>query len=417
MSNSPSRGAVATGFRWGLFDFANSAYYLVYIVLLYPLFLKENAGPEQQHFEAWWGAAQGVAVAVSVTTIAVLSRFIDRVRSDRFWQWVPKVFLVPALVSLVLPLLAATHQPFLVQLVAFSVVHAIYLASLTFYDSSLVDLSRGHKRIEISGWAWGFGYLGGVACLVLIKGAEALGADQAIGMLIGSLFFAGLAWIAARAVRKLPVSFDPAQEEAEPGKEHDLGTGKPGLGALAILLAVMVLVVDGIAVFLSFMVLYWKSLGLPEGRIAILMLVIQCIAFPATGLLTRLARFSVKTLLLTCGLLWLVATGLALMSSSFQGALAAALVVSLVVGTSQALLRAIFAEVAPTDRRLFSFSLFSIVEKGAAFAGPVVAGIAITFVGFRPVLLFAGICVFTGSIGLATVLHRCFRSSRGSNFA
>lgn len=388
------------GIRWGWFDFSNSSYYVVYIVLSFPLFLRETVFVDSESFEAQWGLAQGLAIVVGVAISLMLSRKADVMDSDKYWALSKRVFIAPAIASFAFPALIYLSAGPLMFLFVFVLVHGVYLASLVYYDASLTDVSRGPNRIEISGWAWGWGYIGGVACLVLMKASESFVQPlTASYFAIGSLFFLFTAYLAGRSFRK---TYDNTTQQPDlvsripQNRVSTIATTN-----LAGMLLFMVLIMDGVAVFIGFMSLYWKDMGLTTGEILNLMILLQLLSFLFSGLASAIARLGLSLLLVFCGVMWVLAGLTAVLIPTYFGALVAVVLVATVLGASQALLRTIFSEVVMHDRRLFGFSVFALIEKGAAFVGPVLAGLAITTFGFKPVLAVSAALILLGCLGLS----------------
>lgn len=395
-------GAMKPGLKWGVYDVANSGYYVIYAAAVLPLFLRQKIFSGDPAFEAKWGLAQGVAVLFGLILSILLSRFTDRRDQGRYWALAKHAFVVPALLSLLLVLLVGLGASPIVWLLSFALVHGVYLASLTFYDASLVDVSSGTRRIEISGWAWGFGYLGGVVCLVLYKVLEtSFGEFAWQAFLTASLFYVVASILAARLV----IAFRPVGTSEATSQRKDLPPSESLISTsnLAAMLGSMILIVDGIAIFITYMSLYWSSLRFSNDQILVLLLILQLLSFPFSGLISMLARKGIVLFLLICGSVWLVSGLTAAYAPGFEGALAAVILVSTVLGGSQAVLRTIFSEVTIPERRLFGFSVFALVEKGAAFVGPVIAGLAINTFGFRPVLILSATAILVGCLGLARV--------------
>jgi len=401
---TPSLKIVREGIRWGAYDFGNSAYYLVFVAFQFPLFLREHVFAGDKAFETKWGLAQGGAVALSFFLSLALSRFTDRRSSRKYWSLAGYAFGIPALLSFAFPLLIGFSASPWTFIAVFFMVHGIYLTSLIFYDASLMDVSGGTDRIEISGWAWGWGYVGGVICLILLKTIE-----SRVGYLSWPYFATASGFFLVCSVYASSLfkrSGSQLKDESD-GSSLDLANSTPvsAISTLSVvmLLGCMVLIVDGIAVFIGFMSLYWNSEHFSDDQIFKLMLLLQLLSFPFSGFLSMLARKGVSFFLILCGVIWLLAGLCSVLFPSMGGALLAVVLVSIVLGASQAVLRTIFSEITTPGRRLFGFSIFALFEEGAAFIGPILAGLAINVFGYKVVLTASAVSILIGSIGLAFV--------------
>src|SRR5712691_4345900 len=111
------------GLSYGAYDFANSGYYLVYTVLVFPLYLANVAMKGDPWFEAKWGIAQGASVFVAILLGLFLGVHLDR-RGIR--AVAPLAMLIPAIASLFYPVLVALHASGDLLLLAYAVINSSY---------------------------------------------------------------------------------------------------------------------------------------------------------------------------------------------------------------------------------------------------------------------------------------------------
>src|SRR3989338_10207260 len=116
------------GISWGLYDFANSGYFLVFVVLTFPLFLSQHIFPGDRWFEAKWGVTQGAAILLAVVIGLSLGRRLDKVGIQKVVPWCIRF---AGVMSLLIPLLIAFKASGNILLFIFAIVHATYLFSLT----------------------------------------------------------------------------------------------------------------------------------------------------------------------------------------------------------------------------------------------------------------------------------------------
>lgn len=389
---------ILRGLDWGLYDFANSGYYIVYSLLFFPLYLATHPFNTDEWFEAKWGMAQGVSVALSVLFGLLLGNALDAIGIRRVARFTT---LAPAVASLVYPLLIALNAGGNTLLVAYCVVHAIYLLSLTVYDATLTHVAHGNTSVTISGWAWGWGYVGGLLCVGIMQiGLVLYNRYSPWDFLTGSLFFLVFSIMAVyRMAKRVDASPDLTTTSTP-----DHAQPSPKRVARWQLLSVFILVVDGIAIFLAFFSLYGtKVAGLAESDLTKMMAVLQILAFPLTGLVCSQADRGWHRLLWFCAITWAAACGLIVFIPSATSIWIAVILASATVGTTQALLRAIYSNTVTPAASIKGFSVYAIVEKGAAFLGPVLAGWIVVFLGYRVVFAFAAALIVTGCVILARI--------------
>lgn len=383
------------GLDWGLYDFANSGYFLVYVIFLYPLYLLKGPMAGDPWFEAKWGLAQGLSVLFAVVLGLLLGRRFDEMGLKKV---APLLLLLPAVASFLLPLLVLVNASAYLLLASWILVQSLYLISLTVYDSSLTQVARKGESVAISGWAWGWGYMGGLTCMGLMQvGLIWWGRYSSQDFLVGSIFFAVFSAIAAWRMPALLLESGPLQ--ALPPREDriDLERWK--------LLAVFVLIVDGIAIFMAFFGTFaHKVAAVSDDNITYMLALLQLLAFPLTGVVSGFAKYGIARLLKFCGAAWLLAVAISVVVPGATSMWIAVVIVATTVGTTQALLRAIYADSLDPEQAVRGFSIYAVVEKGAAFLGPTLAGLLIVGVGHRIVLAFAGVMTFIGCLVLARLI-------------
>lgn len=396
------------GLDWGLYDFANSGYYLVYSVLVLPLYLSSVALKDDPWLVAKWGMAQGCSVALALLFGLLFARWLDR-RGLRAVGQIAMV--VPALASLLVPCLVYLKVGGHGVLLGYVFVNGLYLFSLTVYDASLAHVARGEESVTVSGWAWGWGYMGGLLCLGIMEVGLRFHARYSWAhFATGSFFFIIFAFLAAlRLPAQLAfngkIQWSASTVERLGPRPYDLKLRR------WVLLLMLVFAVDGIAVFLTFFSIYAnKVVLLPERDITKMMGLLQLLAFPLTGFLCGQVHRGIARLLWFCGCVWALAVFLVLAIPTVPALWASIVCVSAVVGTTQALLRAIYANTVSPATAISGFSVYAVAEKGAAFVGPLLAGILVVATGYHFVFGLAGLSILCSCALLAT----CFSRSKGS---
>ncbi len=404
------------GLWYGIYDFGNSGYYLVYCVLVFPLFLSQTAFSSDEWFEAKWGAAQGAAVAAAVLFGLLLGTRLDRLPIRALSR---TMMLVAAVVSLLVPFLIWLEVGGAELLFGYAVVHGVYLLSLTIYDATLPSVAGGQEAVAVSGWAWGLGYLGGITCIALMEAGVLLGVYERYSVghfLTASSFFIGLSVVAAAFVPAPTPLEGPLRDRAERIERSGAGPRDTQGFALQMarwkLLLIFLLAVEGIAIFMAFFSLYCsRGVGLSDAEITKMLVVLQVLAFPLTGLVTLVASHRLSGVLIACGCIWIVAVCLVVIAPGRLTIWLSVIAVAFVVGSTQALLRAIYANSVSRSQAVAGFSTYAVVEKGAAFIGPLVAGTLIVALGYRWVISLAGLLVLLACVMLGSAFRR--REAKG----
>lgn len=148
---------------WAFYDFANSAYILIIPGVAYQIFFKEFIFKDNKNSYLYWGIALTFSSLFSSFFAPLLGKISDNFGLKK------KFFLVFSLLSItftaflglkiaLLPVYAFTF---------FSLAQFFYTLSLSFYDSFLKEIASEEEAPLLSGFAWGFGFLGGIICFLL----------------------------------------------------------------------------------------------------------------------------------------------------------------------------------------------------------------------------------------------------------
>ena len=154
-------------FGWAMFDFANSSYTTVITTVVFSVVftnLVVGDGPDFKRGNLLWSVAMSVSYGLVVLTAPLLGAIIDFRAAKKRFLFGSYVLTVAAtaLLYFVSPGYA------LVAMVLVIVSNYGFAAGESFTSSFLPDLGPAEDLGKISGFAWGLGYVGGVACTALV---------------------------------------------------------------------------------------------------------------------------------------------------------------------------------------------------------------------------------------------------------
>ena len=156
-------------FGWAMFDFANSSYTTVIVTVVFSVIFPRlivGDGPEYRQGNLLWSVALSVSYGLVVLTAPVLGAIID-------FKAAKKRFLFASyLLTVVATALLYFVSPGEVLLGVALVVVSNYGFAVgeSFTSSFLPDLGPADELGKISGYAWGLGYVGGIACTAIVLG-------------------------------------------------------------------------------------------------------------------------------------------------------------------------------------------------------------------------------------------------------
>jgi UMF1 family MFS transporter len=379
---------------WALYDFGNSAFVLLVAGVAYPVYFKTVVFAHAPgSADAWWGAA----VAGSALGAAVLSPFFGAV-ADR--QGLRKAFLAAftlAAVAFTAALGLAGPDRVLWGVGCFVAAHFAYTLALTFYDAALRSLASGRGADRLSGFGWGLGFAGGVACWALtlpLFGRAPGSAAYRWGFPAVALFYLVFALPALVLLPAGPRGVGGGLVETARGAHAELrGTlrrwreRRPVFTFLLGFWCVM----QAISTVIYFTAnTLATGYGLSTGEILLFTVLVQGIGFPATwGAGALAARWGRQRVILATLAVWAVVIGGMALRPPSEGLAVLAGLLGLVIGSTQAVGRSLLASLVEVERAGEFFGFNSLTGKAAATVG---------------VLLFGAVSSATGSQAAAWAL-------------
>lgn len=168
---------------WCLYDWANSAYNTVIGTFIFSVYFAGGVDSSGERWGIVGDATAGssmwsYAIGLSAVGMALLSPVLGAI-ADQSGPRKPWIALLVALTVIPTALLwfAAPSPDYIVYALALVVISNIaFELSVVFYNAMLPSIAPAGKTGRVSGWAWGVGYLGGLACLaVALLGFVGLG--------------------------------------------------------------------------------------------------------------------------------------------------------------------------------------------------------------------------------------------------
>jgi len=375
---------------WILYDAANSAFVLVMVTAIMPIYFKDVAahGVADAISTSNWAFGNSIASLILALLAPILGTLADyKNRKKPFFLF----FLALGLFFTVTLVFTGEGQ-WLLCLLLFIGARVGWAGANLFYDAFLVDVSSPNRMDSISAKGFGFGYIGSVIPFILIivliisAGLEdGLPAGRVkLGFVIVALW-----WL----ILSLPAIKNLKQHHyVEPSESpfidsfRRLGTTFKNIRKhrqIFVFLMAYFFYIDGVGTIISMSTAYGRDLGFGVTMLITVLLVIQIVAFPCTLLYGRLAaRFATKTLLLAGILVYCLVTFLAFLlpfleSHTIKHILfwLIALLVASSMGGIQALSRSYFCKLIPPEKSAEFFGFYNVFGKFAAIAGPLLLGI------------------------------------------
>lgn len=380
---------------WVLYDVGNSAYSLIVVTVMFPLYFKGTIAATLPPADAtaYWGYANAGAALVLALISPLLGPLADMRGMKKPLFALFFLIGVLATVLLALPLEGA----WLWAIAIFVLSRIGWGGSSLFYDSFLVDVAAPGRMHDVSSRGYAYGYIGGTVPFIAIivwlfaSGGEGIPSHIArAGFILSALWWAlftipMLHHVGQRYAR--PRSTRPLRRSLEQ-LLRTLRTARRRRDAFLFLIAYF-FYIDGVDTIIAMAAAYGVDAGLGAGTLVGAILMIQIVAFPCAILYGRYAtRYSARPLILTAIGVYLGITLIAFFLpdvASPAGRAALFWTLSFLVATSmggvQALSRSLFARLIPSDRSAEFFGLFNIMGRFAAIMGPFLMGVVASMTG------------------------------------
>ena len=160
-----SRALRRARISWAIYDWANSAFPTVIITFVFAAYFTKAVAVDPVTATGNWG----MAMAISAFAVAIMGPVLGAVAdfAGRRKPWLMAFTYICALATGLLWFVEPDSSWTLYALVLVGIANFAFEMGVVFYNSMLPSLAPKKIMGRISGWAWGFGYVGGLACLAL----------------------------------------------------------------------------------------------------------------------------------------------------------------------------------------------------------------------------------------------------------
>lgn len=374
---------------WLLYDVANSAFVLIVITTIMPIFYKDivAVGIDPAAATANWGFANSLASLVVAISAPILGTFADY----RFYK---KRFLMGFLfLGATFTFLLAAVDPgdHLLCLMVYVAARIGFAGANVFYDAFLTDVADRDRMDWVSSCGYAAGYIGAVMPFLVVL-AVVVSLDDGSGI---SLAAARIAFVIVGAwwlVFSIPLLKNVQQKYDVPATLHPIREGFRRFArtfgsirqhkAVFTFLVAYFFYIDGVNTIITMSSAYGRDIGLGTTQLILVILMIQLVAFPFALLYGKLAdRFSTRPVLLWGIAVYAVAALISFFlpdlpteRAKLIGFWGLAFLIATSLGGIQALSRSFFGKLIPPERSGEFFGFYNVFGKFAAIAGPFVMG-------------------------------------------
>jgi UMF1 family MFS transporter len=402
---------------WIGYDVGLHGYGLMIPATAFAIYFAEVVAADTGHAETWWA----IAVALSLVFAGLLAPWVGALADagGRRQTLLAAVTLVCGAATAMLATVGRGDVAAALGLFVLAQAGATLGGSLC--NAWLPGLALTGQAARLSGLAWGVSFLGGVACFFLTlpftRGGlgEGAAANFVLAFPVTAVFVLALA---LPAVAMLPAAAPgvSAGEVAAPYRRvwATIKSWRHEREVPKFLLAYY-LINDAIVTVIFFTgVMLKKTFGLEVQEILLLSLAFQAIAIPSTIFFGWLgSRWSERGAVYVTLALWLCTLATVLVAQGRPGAIAIALSLGLVLGSTQSLLRSLFVAMVPSGRESEYFGFHALVGRASSALGPLFFGAVSLLTGSQRVAM-ASLAVFFVAGGMVLAFVRVPRPPVGA---
>jgi len=371
---------------WALYDWANSAFALSVLAVLFPLVLGNHWGVDDGGVSATirLGWITFSASVVVVLIAPILGTIAD---TGGYRKRFLLLFAITGAVATAgLGFVGQGDWPLALGL--YLVASVGFYSSVVFYDSLLIDVTEPRNYSFVSTLGFSVGYLGGAALLALhlwmLKSPQTFGLENATEAFSYAFISVGLWWL----IFLLPLIFFVSERHSSiEVTDHAIRAAYAELKStvhkisqyrnVTIFLGGYWLYIGGVFTVIFMAVNYGQRLGFEDSDLVLALLIANFVGFPATlayGLLAH--RFGAKKGLYFALFAYVGACLWAIQMTDVREFYIMSIVIGLVQGGVQGLSRSVYASLIPADQPGEFFGFYSMTTKFAHVLGPAMVAIA-----------------------------------------
>lgn len=381
------RGRLRVLLAWAFYDWAHNAYATLIQTFVFAAYFTRQVAADPTQGTTLWGnaiAAAGLMVALGGP---VLGAAADQggPRRALLVTFTGVSVVAIALLWLVRP--DPAYVPLALVLIGIATLATESAGIL--YNALLPALAPAHRIGRWSGWGWGLGYVGGLACLALalfgfVRDDAWLPLPRDEAEHVRATFLLAAAWLGVFALPLLMVPMDRAEKRKPLGRAVRDGLGQlrdtlrevRRYAVIVRFLAARMLFVDGLATLFAFGGVYAAgTFEMSEQQVLLFGILLNVAAAFGAILFAWLDDLLGPRTILLLALSGLIVFGtLVLLVEQPMAFWVLGSLLGVFIGPAQAAARSYLARVAPPALRAELFGLFALSGKATAFAGPLLVG-------------------------------------------
>ncbi|MEC8086952.1 MAG: MFS transporter [Pseudomonadota bacterium] len=395
---------------WCAYDWANSAFPTVIVTFVFSVYFVQGIASDEITGTAQWGYALSVSGVFIALFSPVLGAIADSTGRRKIWLGFFSAMLAICAGSL---WFAQPNPSFVFYaLIMFGCANISFEVGQVFYNAMLPDIVSREKIGRLSGWGWSSGYMGGLACLVILLifflrpevpplGLNPRESEQVriVGPVVAVWFtlfclplFLCIPDSKSRSSRRFQAAF--AGVKALISTMRTVRRHKN----IAWFLCARIFYVDGINTMFAFGAVYASgTFGMSTEEVVLFAIAITLAAGFGAAAFGWVADHigSKRTIVIALFGLISLGTPLLVIETKLWFWLVG-IPLGFFMGPAQAASRSLMAKIAPTDHYSEMFGLFAFSGRATAFVGPALLATFTAFfesqrIGMSVIVVFIGI--------------------------
>lgn len=405
-------------FVWTLFDFANTAFSVIIVTVIYSKYFSNYVAGGQRWL---WG----LAVSISMILAAVLSPPLGAIAD--FSRNRKRFLLIFTLVSVICTALMffVNMGDILAGIILFVLANIGFEAGLVFYDAFLPNITQKKNFGRVSGYGYAMGYLGALTVLLIIMVLLPESSSPEYFFYIRLSFVIAAFFFLVFSIPLFVFISEPKRTERirtdllKNGITKSINTFKAiffrnDFPSVKRFLIAFFLYNDAIITIIAFASIFaFNVLNMTDNEIIIFFAIVQSTAVLGSFIFGIVSDHigPRKTISFTL-LIWIAVVIGAFFVNNAAQFYVVGLLSGLAIGSSQSCSRSLMALLIPKEREAEFFGFYDgLFGKSSAIVGPLVYGIISDFSNERYAALAIGFFFIAGLIILQKVKEPEFKKS------